>query len=229
MADEKAEADGSKSDNPEPQPAEKKRDIKGNLPYSTSPGTFKKSLESLIQAERPDRFSGDFMSTVLKVSGGSARPIPPMLKKMQFLSSDGSPTELYSKFKTDSGRGFAAFEGLKNAFSEIFRRNEFAHKATEAEIKDIIVEITGLKKSDNIVRLISQTFEAIRSFVGEVAISPPDVQKGKKDIKDEAGSRDNPARKSDIGLSYQINIILPETENIAVFNAIFKSLRENLL
>ena len=61
-----------------PKGAEKKREIKGGLPYSTSPGTFKKALDGIIVAERPDRFSGDFMSTVLKVSGGSARPVPPM-------------------------------------------------------------------------------------------------------------------------------------------------------
>ena len=35
----------------------------------------------------------------------------------------------------------------------------------------------------------------------------------------------------DIGLnlSYTINLVLPKTDDVAVFNAIFKSLRENLL
>ena len=32
-----------------------------------------------------------------------------------------------------------------------------------------------------------------------------------------------------LGLSYTINLVLPKTDDPAVFNAIFRSLRENLL
>ena len=32
-----------------------------------------------------------------------------------------------------------------------------------------------------------------------------------------------------LNLSYTINLVLPKTDDIAVFNSIFKSLRENLL
>ena len=89
-----------------------RREIKGGLPYSQSPGVFKKTLEQIIQAERPDNFSSNFMATILKLTGGSAKAVPPLLKKMQFINPDGSPSQLYSKFKTDGGRSQAAFEGL---------------------------------------------------------------------------------------------------------------------
>jgi len=36
-------------------------------------------------------------------------------------------------------------------------------------------------------------------------------------------------REFDLNLSYTINLVLPKTDDAAVFNAIFKSLRENLL
>lgn len=218
-----------------PKTAEKKREIKGGLPYSSAPGTFKKALDGIIVAERPERFSGDFMSTVLKVSGGSARPVPPMLKKMNFLTSDGTPTDLYSKFKSDSARGQAALDGLRNAFGEMFRRNDFIHRADENTVKDLVVEITGLKKNDGIVRMIHQTFEAIRGFadksgtpsaegIGSPPVGSDDAASGSFDLPTGGGLGGRP-----IGLSYHINIVLPETENIAVFNAIFRSLRENLL
>lgn len=212
---------------------DKKRDIKGGLPYSTSPGTFKKALEGMILAERPERFSGDFMSTVLKISGGSARPIPPLLKKMNFLTSDGTPTDLYSKFKSDTARGQAALDGLRNAFSEMFRRNDFVHRADESAVKDLIVEITGLKKSDSILRMIYQTFEAIRAFADRS--SAPSNEGVNVGIITEDGASPSPLAGhagragGKLGLSYHINVVLPETDNIAVFNAIFRSLRENLL
>lgn len=208
-----------------------RRDIKGGIPYVISPGALAKALESIIVAERPDRFSANFMSTVLHLSGGSARSVPPFLKKMQFIGPDASPTTLYSKFKTDGGRSQAAYDGLRNAFGELFRRNEFVHKADENAVKDIIVEITGLKKADPIIRLMYSSFDAVRSYISSEPVKNHEfVSPGS--ISDVVTEAADPGRTSEgikLGLSYQINIVLPETDNISVFNAIFKSIRDNLL
>lgn len=211
-----------------------RREIKGGIPYSTSPGVLKKALEQIIAAERPDKFGANFMETILRLTGGSARAVPPFLKKMQFINADGTPTILYSKFKTDSGRSQAAYEGLKNAFGELFRRNEYIHKANENSVIDTIVEITGLQKNDNIIRLMYSSFDAVRNFISadvSNAVEPEKQSPKREQESDVENDRDfDPAAgKVKLGLSYQINIVLPETENVAVFNAIFRSLRENLL
>lgn len=206
-----------------------RREIKGGIPYTGSPGILKKALDGIILAERPDKFTSNFMETILKVTGGASRAVPPLLKKMQFIGPDGTPTLLYSKFKTDSGRSQAAYDGLRNAFGELFRRNEYINRADENSVKDTIVEITGLKKSDPVVRQMFGTFDAIKGFIaGEVRAGDTVRLEVPEDPKEEL--RDSSATTGfGLGLSYQINIVLPETENIAVFNAIFKSLRENLL
>ena len=185
-----------------------------------------------MEAERPEKFSANYMETVLKLTGGAARAVPPFLKKMQFIGSDGAPTNLYSKFKTDGGRSQAAYEGLKNAFSELFRRNEYVHKADESGVKDVIVEITGLKKNDHIVRLMYASFDAVRGFIsGSVSASEVEQENPVQLVNSEPSLNEPEmlGNRGGIGLSYQINIVLPETEKIEVFNAIFRSLRENLL
>jgi hypothetical protein len=209
-----------------------RREIPGGVPYSTSPGVFKTALERIVAAERPDKFSGDFMATVLKISGGSSRPVPPLFKKMGFITSDGSPTDLYSKFKTDGGRSQAAYEGLRAAFAEVFRRNEYAHKLDEAGVVDLLVEITGLKRNDQVLRYMAQTFEAIRSFIrkgAQVTETEADTGPSPSPSQEPVRSEHAALGSRSLGLAYNINIVLPETENIAVFNAIFRSLRENLL
>jgi len=208
-----------------------RREIKGGIPYTVAPGVLKRALELIIPAERPDKFGANYMATILKLTGGAARAIPPFLKKMQFIGADGTPTLLYSKFKTDSGRNQAAYDGLKNAFGELFRRNEYIHKADENTVKDTIVEITGLKKTDPIVRLMYGSFDAVRSFiVGDVSGPSDSTRMDPEDnLSGDLSQLDRVGADLQLGLSYQINIVLPETENIAVFNAIFKSLRENLL
>ncbi|MBT2245363.1 DUF5343 domain-containing protein [Sphingobium sp. BHU LFT2] len=207
-----------------------RREIKGGIPYSTSPGVFKKALELIIPAERPDKFGANYMETILKLTGGSARTVPPMLKKMQFLGPDGTPTLLYSKFKTDGGRTQAAYEGLRNAFTELFRRNEYIHKADENGVKDTIVEITGLKRSDPIVRLMYQSFDAVRGFIhGDITQSLEETPSPPTAEDQTTTPTMTRSKTGHLGISYNINIILPETDNISVFNAIFKSLNENLL
>ncbi|MBA3448024.1 MAG: DUF5343 domain-containing protein [Pseudaminobacter sp.] len=123
-----------------------RREIKGGIPYTTATGTFKKALEGIIAAERPDKFSLNFMDTILGIRGGAARAVPPLFKKMQFLAPDGTPTPLYSKFKTEGGRSQAAYEGLRNAFGELFKRNEYIYRADESVIRDGLVRDNGLKK-----------------------------------------------------------------------------------
>ena len=43
-----------------------RREIKGGVPYTASPGVFKKALETIITAERPDKFNPNFMETILE-------------------------------------------------------------------------------------------------------------------------------------------------------------------
>lgn len=206
-----------------------RREIKGGIPYTTSPGVLKKALEGIIAAERPDKFSPNFMDTILGIRGGAARAVPPLFKKMQLLAPDGTPTPLYSKFKTEGGRSQAAFEALRNAFGELFKRNEYIYRADESAIKDGLVEITGLKRSDPIIRLMYLTFDALKSFIEREPTKVTDARTEEVALSHERSGSDQASGKLKLGLSYQINIVLPETENIAVFNAIFKSLRDNLL
>jgi len=205
-----------------------KKVIKGNLPYTPAPGVFKKTLDGIITAGQPERFTSNFMDTMLGVTGGSSRYVPPLLKKMNFLTSDGTPTDLYTSFRTEGSRSAAAFAGLKNAFAELFQRNEFIHKANEPEVRDHIVAITGLTKNDTYVSYIWATFKVVRDFIiGDPVVEPKtEVTVAKEDHSKAALRLGEGAR---IGLVNNINIVLPESTNINVYNLIFQSLRANLL
>ncbi|MHA1570546.1 MAG: DUF5343 domain-containing protein [Alphaproteobacteria bacterium] len=95
------------------------------LPYMLSVGLIPKILEKIQEARRPDRFTQDFLETKLGHSGGSARAMIPLLKRLGFIASDGSPTTLYDQFRNDDTRGFAVAQGMKNGFTDLFDRNEY--------------------------------------------------------------------------------------------------------
>lgn len=205
----------------------KKQEVGGNFSYTNTPGKFKEVLDGLIKADRPPKFNRDFVETVLGVKGGTVSGYPPILKRIGFLSSDNSPTELYGRFQSDSERSAAALEGLQTGFAELFKRNTHVAKAADDKIKDYLVQITGRSKDDTAVKSILGTFNAIRSYVTDDAqIQTPANSSGNSDPPETSHVNKS---LSSVGLSYHINIVLPETSDVTVFNAIFKSLRENLL
>lgn len=211
-----------------------RRDIPGNLPYLTASGTLKKVLDRIIEAQRPDRFSIDFLENVLKLTGGSARATIAILKRCGFLSSDGSPTELYARFKTEGGRSAAALQGLKNGFPEIFKRSEYAYTADDAKLKDIVTEITGLNRSDPVAVAIRGTFNVLRSYIAGPVDVTRDLDEGgataeSSSFRPDVDYASSPQNGRRLGLVNNINIVLPETSDLKVLNAIFRSLKDNLL
>lgn len=218
-----AKTDAAPKTEPEKKP---RKDVPGNFSYTFTPSRFKDMLQAMIGAERPPTFNRDFIETVLNIKGGTVSGFPPLLKRLGFLAADNSPTELYGQFQGDSSRPAAALAGLRNGFGELFKRNAHVHRADDAKIKDYLVQITGRKKDDQVVNAILGTFNAVRSFIGEGEI----VDEGGQEAQDrpipDAIAHD---MKPNLGLSYHINIVLPETKDVAVFNAIFQSLKQNLL
>ena len=210
-----------------------RREIPGALPYLTAHGTLRNMLNKIIDLAKPDKFNYDFLENVVKMTGGGARACIPILKKLGFINSDNTTTEVYGKFRTDSGRGQAVYSALKNAFPEIFKRSDYAFSIDDAKLRDIITEITGLKANDPVAQAIKGTFNAVKSFLpAGFNITEPNTP---ATINPESGQKtiDVPPVKNDtqkpVGIVYNINIVLPETSDLNVLNAIFKSVRENLL
>jgi hypothetical protein len=166
-------------------------------------------------------------------TGGAARPIIPILKATGLLNQSGTPTELYSQFQTEAGRPAAALQALRNGFGEIFRRNQYAHRADDATLIDVIVAITGLPKKEGIVRYILATFQAFQETAKSVREDAAPAQTTDTKQTDEASARveEKGGLQGTVGLqlAYNINVVLPETTNVEVYNSIFRSLKANLL
>jgi len=209
-----------------------RRKIPGSLPYTSSPGVLRRVLEKIPTSEKPSIFNTDFLGTVMGATGGAARPIIPILKATNLLNQTGAPTELYAQFQTDAGRPVAARQALRNGFAEIFRRNQYAHRADEAALIDVIVAITGLPKKEGIVRYILTTFQAFQDtakLAREDAVAEEPTDNGQSHDSPPPASHSKLSGSGRLQLAYNINVVLPETTNVEVYNAIFRSLKANLL
>lgn len=210
------------------------------LPYMLSPGLIPKILAKIQEARRPERFTQDFLGTKLGHSGGSAMAFIPLVKRMGFVASDGAPTRLYDRFRNSETQGAAMAEGMRNAFAELFERNEYAYDLPKEKLTSLVVEVTGAAKDDRVVQAIVSTFlalKAVADFDAKVA-EDGTVEAGRgaplTAVEQERHLPVAPPRPPmgdsvGLNLAYTVNIVLPETTDPDVFAAIFRSLREHML
>jgi len=212
------------------------------LPYVFASGVIPKTLEKIKSASTPERFTQDFLATKLGIRGGSAKAVIPFLKRVGFLGTDGGPTDLYKQFRNPSHSGAAAAKALKAGYAQLYEMNEYAHDLSDKDLKGLIVQATGAETESSTVRAIFGSFKALKGFAAfdgeepDETESPADEEAGPdedvgevKTKKEDRKAKDGDHAALKMGLSYTINLNLPATSDIAVFNAIFKSLRENLL
>jgi len=197
----------------------------GKIPYLSAYGNITKVLDKIKTASVPDRFTVDFLATKLGMAGGAARPLIPYLKRAGFLGPDGSPTQLYRQFRNQALSGAAAARALRNAYPSLYELNEYAHEASDAVIKGLVVQVTGMEPDSSKALKAYADFDASLE-AGDVAVPVPRAPEN--GVVTETPPMRN-ASTPHLNLGYTINLQLPNTTDVAVFNAIFKSLREHLL
>lgn len=206
------------------------------LPYMMSTAAIGKILSKIKDAATPDRFSQDFLSTVLGFPGGGPKPFIPLAKRLGLLNSDGSPTDLYRKFRgSDDESGAAMAAAIRIGYAPLYKRNEFADKLDRKKLEGLIKEITGSETGSSTLTATVSTFEALKKFAKFDVQLESSTATDDESLLPPAGERQVPPPQmppiagGEIRFGYTINLNLPNTNDIAVFNAIFKSLREHLL
>ncbi|WP_428307315.1 DUF5343 domain-containing protein [Lacipirellula sp.] len=207
-----------------------------NPPFMNAYGLIPQIFDRIKSAKTPPRFTQDFLASKLGFSSGSGRAFIPFAKRLGFIGSDGVPTELYSRFRNTATSRLAMAEAVRKGFADLFSRNEYVYELPEPALRGLIVEATGLEEDSPTLRAIAKSFMELReladfdneSDVIADADSSNSVANGPPTSLPLQVHHNQPSTIG-VGLSYTINLNLPETTDIAVFNAIFKSLRENLL
>lgn len=206
-----------------------------SLPYVTAPGNVERALKQIKSAATPEAVSQDFVKTILGIPGGSGNQMTAYLRKIGFAATDGQPTDIYKKFRNTATEGWAAAQALKTGYAPLYVRNEYMHQLTDEQLRGLIVEETGVEQDSAVVTNILGCIKHLKrhakwnaEVVEEAAERSPAVvplhpDQGQHNFVPEAPPR------LGLNLGYTINLNLPATSDPAVFNAIFRALKEHLL
>lgn len=208
-----------------------------NLPYVTVTGTLEKILDKIKSASVPDKFSQDFVADTLAMKGGTARATIPFIKKMGLVQTDGTPTDRYKEFRNPAKSGRAVAAAMKDMYRTLFEMNENVHKLENSKLKGLIVEATGAEANSLVVSRTLATFNALKNIATFDTLTqeqppsdgPASLATAQRVVPDRENHEQSGRAVEGINLAYTINLNLPATNDIEVFNAIFKSLKQHLL
>lgn len=200
--------------------------------YVVAHGRLSKFLQAIQGAGVPDRVTVELLKS-FGFSSSNDRGIIRVMKAIGFLDSHGSPTSLYKRYRDKTmGRRVLA-EALRTAYSDLFLVNTKANELAADKLRGIVA--TKTEKGERVVKEIVATFKALctaADFSDPENAEPIDKveppERGASDAGPPVGKADNRAL-GQATFHYNIQIHLPTTTDISVYNAIFKSLREHLL
>lgn len=204
--------------------------------YTLKPGSIPAYFDALLDAQPPERFSIKFLEN-LGFTSTNDRLFIGVLKDLGFLNADGVPQPRYFDFLDRSRSKQVVAAGIRDSYSDLFAINTKANELLATDAKNKLRTLYSGKKTDGVIDRIAKTFAALCEYADFSQVTPTtattevieDKKKGTPPHKKpEAGVQALGQAIALDSLQYHINIVLPETRDQGVYDAIFRSLREHL-
>ena len=203
-----------------------------SYPYIISNNKIEPILTKIRSAAKPERFSTRETLVKWGFAASNDRAMVGVLKALGFLTENGTPTEAYDRLRDTNEWRYVLGERMRELYADLFAIDMSINSAPENEVKGAISRVTG--KDDESVKRYYATF---KTLAGLAKFDPKPTKAAgpvtRTEEGDDAARPATPARPEPEGrrrpdFHYNIQIHLPVTTDISVYNAIFRSIRENL-
>ncbi|MBO9728406.1 MAG: DUF5343 domain-containing protein [Chitinophaga sp.] len=208
--------------------------------YLVKTASLHSFLNLLLNAQAPDKFTGKFLEQ-LGFSTTNDKLLIGVLKGLGFLDGSGVPTQRYFRFLDQSESKIVLAEAIKEAYADLFAINTKANEMSSNEVKNKLKTITQGTKSESVLDNMVRTFKSLCDYADfrttsntkAVIVTPENKDNKQEDDFDKETptktTHELVSKKITTEMHYNIQIHLPETRDISVYDAIFKSLKEHLL
>jgi len=195
-------------------------------PYVYAYGKIGNVFQKIKEAQVPPKVTVDFLYTKLGLKSTSYRPMIPFLRELGFIDSNNAPTAAYRNYRDEKKSKIIMAQRIRDSYKELFAANEYAYKLKREDILSKLNTVLGTPTDDKITPRVAGSFQALCELADFEAKEVVEVSKTPEKAEAHAAPQQPAAR---LGISYTINLNLPPTTDVEVFNAIFKALKENLL
>lgn len=190
---------------------------------------IKDLFAKIAEGQAPSQFTIRHLKDI-GFTKSNHRAFIPLLKALGFLTPDGSPTARYHDYRDLSKARRIIAEAIRDAYGDVFVIKEKPTKSDRAAIEGKFK--SAHNTTDRMATLMASTFYALLDLADLESSAPP-MRPGTAEAKEPEAkppATEPPKHpQHNTALHYNIQIHLPATKDVEVFNAIFKSLKEHLL
>lgn len=195
--------------------------------YMTTVKNLPAIMQKIMVGTAPPKFTVAHLKG-LGFKSSNDQGVIPVLKDLKLLSADGTPTQRYHDYRDPSKSRAVMAEALREAYSDLFHISE---RPTDSDREAIRGKFKSTHNvSDQVANLQTATFYALLKLADLNAAKPTPaiVEAVRKPAQEDKQTASRPLLGVP-NLRYNIEVHLPATKDIDVYNAIFKSLKEHLI
>jgi hypothetical protein len=190
-------------------------------------------FNAIQTAKAPEKFTTKFLKD-LDFTSSNDRLFIAVLKGLGFLDENGVPTDRYFAYLDHSQSGRVLAEAIQEAYDELFALKRDAQKLEVKEVKGKLKSLTQGQKSERVIGWMANTFKTLCDLADWSSVPAGKKKRAQLAPVEAPSSRsETPAvpdeMTRELELHYNIQIILPESRDQAVYDALFSSLRRHLL
>ncbi|MDH5732568.1 MAG: DUF5343 domain-containing protein [Candidatus Bathyarchaeota archaeon] len=196
--------------------------------YTPKLGSLKEFLQRIKSKKLgvPDRVTTRYLVSIGYKSSND-RPIVRILQSIEFIDSNGVPTQSFNDFRTAKSKQVMA-SALRKTYAELFQIYPDPINQSNEDLTNFFAQKEPSKKKGTLQRYVN-TFKTLCEFAdfGAVLVTPKvEVKEAEKVVEVAKVTTQLP---SGVTINLNIQLTLPATEDATVYDKIFKSLKENLL
>jgi hypothetical protein len=204
--------------------------------YTQVYGQIPEFFQKIQEGQAPTSFTQQHLKDI-GFASTNHRAFIPILKALGFLSPGGTPTTRYNDYRATSQSRQIMGEAIKETYSDLFLIKSHPKESDKSLIEGKFKSTHNAK--DRAAELMAKTFFGLMGIAdidhspqAKITVEKPPEENVEPEINTENNVQPTiqlPSSSVKPSLHYNIQIHLPATKDIEVYNSIFKSLKEHLL
>jgi hypothetical protein len=187
-------------------------------------------LTQIRRAAVPPKFTYEFLKG-LGFPSSNDRPIIPLMKALGLLDEQGVPRDRYRHFKDESQWRRILAEGIREAYADVYAVDEKADNLPAVQVNGIFARLSD--KGEAATAKMAMTFRALTKLAdfGAAVDGPEELPEEPVEEEEPLPERQKVGALdgASLNLRHDIHLHLPTSDDVKVYDAIFQSLRSNLL
>jgi hypothetical protein len=195
-----------------------------NVPYTPNPPNVKKFFEKIQAAGTPPKLHQAYLPTI-GFKSSNDRYLIGLCKSLGFVDTAGKPTIKWSEYKDRNKAPKVMADAIKTAYADLYSTYPDAEKKDDDTLQDYFASTSGA--ADSVVRLMVRTFKSLCELADFEAVA---VEEYVTTSTARAGEKvsEIPLGMKPITININIQLQLPATEDVTIYEALFSALKKNL-